>query len=68
MFSLKASRFYVSYNSDSGEHQVFLRDRNGYHEVTKTLSDEDKEELINDLVYAVSDLLKEKERKNKCTE
>lgn len=56
MISLKGSRFLVScedYNS-----KVFINNGKEYKEVTNELSEDDKDELIDDLIYAVSDLLK----------
>ncbi len=56
MISLKGSRFFVScedYNS-----KVFINNGKEYKEVTNELSEDDKDELIDDLIYAVSDLLK----------
>lgn len=57
MITLKGSRFCVSYNTESGEHRVFTHDGNGCADVTDSLSDDKKDELVNDLVYALSDLL-----------
>lgn len=56
MISLKGSRFLVScedYNS-----KVFINNGKEYKEVTNELSEDDKDELIDDLIYAVNDLLK----------
>lgn len=56
MISLKGSRFLVScedYNS-----KVFINNGKEYKEVTNELSEDDKDELIDDLIYAVSNLLK----------
>lgn len=67
MISLKGSRFLVSYDPDSGEHAIFTQGRNGCTEITGSMSDEEKDELINDLAYALSDLLaKQKERNASC--
>ena len=57
MITLKGSRFIVSYDENSGEHNVFVRNKDGYNDVTKTLDDEEKEELINDLIYCIADLI-----------
>lgn len=58
MTTLKGSRFIVSYDEKSGEHNVFVRNKEGYNDVTNSLDDEEKDELINDLIYCVTDLLK----------
>jgi hypothetical protein len=58
MTTLKGSRFIVSYNEDSGEHNVFVRNKEGYNDVTNSLNNEEKDELINDLIYCLTDLLK----------
>ncbi len=57
MITLKGSRFIVSYDEDSGEHNVFIRIRGGYSNVTNSVSDEEKDELINDLIYCITDLI-----------
>lgn len=57
MISLKASRFLVS--CDNYESKVFIIDSGRkYKEVTNELSDDDRSELIDDLIYAISDLIK----------
>lgn len=58
MVTLKGSRFIVSYDENSGEHNVFVRNKDGYNDVTKFLNNEEKEELINDLIYCITDLTK----------
>lgn len=62
MITLKGSRFIVSYDENSGEHSVIVRNRDGYNDVTKALDNEEKEELINDLIYCIADLI------NNCSE
>ena len=57
MITLKGSRFIVSYDEDSGEHNVFIRIGGGYSNVANSLSDEEKDELINDLIYCITDLI-----------
>ena len=57
MITLQGSRFMVSYDEISGEHRVFVGNQDGCNDVTSSLNDEEKEELINDLVYCISDLL-----------
>lgn len=44
MIALKASRFMVSYDEDSGGHSVFVRNKARYNDVTDSLSDEEKDE------------------------
>lgn len=56
MIALKGSRFAVSYNKDSGEHNVFVRTKDGYSNITNSLGAEEKEELINDLIYCITNL------------
>ena len=58
MIALKGSRFIVSYDTDSGEHNVFVRNKEGYNDVTNSLNDEERCELINDLIYCLTDFLK----------
>ena len=56
--TLKGSRFTVLYDENSGEHNVFLITKDGCSNITNTLGDEEKDELINDLIYCITDLLK----------
>lgn len=58
MISLQASRFLVS--CEDYTTKVFINTGKKYKEVTDTLSDSDKYELISDLIYAVSKLIKDK--------
>ena len=58
MITLKGSRFTVLYDENSGEHNVFLRTKDGCNNITNILGDEEKDELINDLIYCITDLLK----------
>lgn len=60
MISLKGSRFRVSH--DGEEYHVFTCSPKGYMEITEVLTDNDKDELIDDLVYCIQDLV---ERMNK---
>ena len=60
MISLKSSRFLVS--CENYESKVFINTGKEYKEVTDTLSESDKDELISDLIYAVSDLLNDREK------
>ncbi len=57
MISLAGSRFRVEYDFDNDEYKVFTRDHSGQKEVTESLSTEDKEELIDDLIYAITKLV-----------
>ena len=56
MISLKGSRFLVSCEDYSSK--VFVNNGKEYKEVTNELSEDDKAELIDDLIYAISDLMK----------
>ena len=58
MISLQASRFLVSCRDYTTK--VFINTRKEYKDVTNTLSDSNKDELISDLIYAVSKLVKDK--------
>ena len=58
MISLSGSRFLVSCEDYTSK--VFINNGKEYKEVTDTLSESDKDELIDDLIYAISDLLKNK--------
>ena len=58
MITLKGSQYRVSYDDNSGEHHVFVRNKDGYRDITNSLTDEEKDELINDLIYCIADLLK----------
>ena len=58
MITLKGSQYKVSYDDNSGEHHVFVRNKDGYKEITNIMTNEDKDELINDLIYCITDLLK----------
>ena len=58
MISLQANRFLVSCRYYTTK--VFINTRKKYKEITNTLSDSDKDELISDLIYAVSKLVKDK--------
>lgn len=55
MISLKGSRFLVSCEDYSSK--VFVNNGKEYKEVTNELSEDDKAELIDDLIYAISDLV-----------
>ena len=57
MITLEASRFMVA--CEDYESKVFIRDRNCIKEVTESMNDEDKNELI---IYVVSKLVKERGR------
>lgn len=56
MISLKGSRFLVA--CENYESKVFIIDSGKYKEVTNELQEADKIELIDDLIYAISDLVK----------
>lgn len=56
MISLEASRFLVS--CEDYETKVFINNGQEYKEVTNDLSEDEKNELISDLIYAISKLVK----------
>ena len=56
IISLKGSRFLVS--CENYESNVFINNGREYKEVTNELSEDDKTELIDDLIYAITDLMK----------
>ena len=60
MISLVGSMYRVSYDEDTGEHKVFTRNSGGYNDVTDSLTNDEKDQLINDLVYAIYDLVNNK--------
>lgn len=55
MISLKGSRFLVS--CEDYKSKVFINNGEEYKEVTNDLSEDDKIELIDDLIYAITDLM-----------
>ena len=55
MISLKGSRFLVS--CEDYKSKVFINNGEEYKEVTNELSEDDKIELIDDLIYAITDLM-----------
>ncbi len=57
--SLKCSPFLVRCDEDYNSH-VYVRNQKGFVEVTKELTDEQKNVLIDDLIFAISELLKGK--------
>lgn len=57
--SLQLSPFYVRCDEDYHYH-VYVRGQKELVEVTKELIDEQKNVLIEDLIYAISELIKEK--------
>lgn len=59
MISLKGSRFLVSCEDYTSK--VFINNGKEYKDVTNELSEDDKDELIDDLIYAISDLLKKQD-------
>lgn len=64
MITLAGSRFIVSNEGDDYKVCVINDDRK-LENITKSLTDDDKDELIWDLIYAVTDLLEEKKSKKK---
>ena len=54
---LKASRFTVS-QDENYDYKVFVRTKGEFKDVTDSLTQEETTELISDLIYVISDLLK----------
>ena len=65
MIRLKGSRFRVSYDSEA--YHVFTCSPKGYIEITEVLTDNDKDELIDDLVYCIQDLVESIDKIKKTT-
>ena len=42
MIALRGSRFAVSYSKNSGEHNVFIRTKDGYSDITNSLGAKEK--------------------------
>lgn len=59
MITLQASRFIVDYDDSNYKYHVYTRNCNGIEEITKQLTDESKDELIEDLIYALNCVLKQ---------
>lgn len=62
MILLKLSRFSVEYDDKRGG-RVFVGSLEDYEDVTDKLSPDEKIELIDDLIYAISDLMKREKKK-----
>lgn len=61
MITLKGSRFAVEQDKNSTsdiDFKVFVLQNKEFKDITNSLTDDDKTELISDLIYAVSDLVK----------
>lgn len=59
MITLKASKYCV--DCENYESKVYIRTSpTDFKEVTNDLTDEDKNELIDDLIYAIHDVLTSK--------
>lgn len=59
MITLKASKYCV--DCENYESKVYVRTSpTDFKEVTNDLTDEDKDELIDDLIYAIHDILTSK--------
>ena len=65
MIRLKGSRFRVSYDGEA--YHVFTCSPKGYIEITEVLTDNDKDELIDDLVYCIQDLVESIDKIKKTT-
>ena len=63
MIGLKGSCFLVEYKDDKS-HVYTRKFEDGkfiFDEITKSMSDKERDILIDDLIYAIDDLLKSKE-------
>ena len=61
MITLKGSRFIVSKGENSTndiDYKVFIMTQGEFRDVTDSLTQEETTELISDLIYALSDLLR----------
>ena len=61
MISLKASPFLVECDNEGEAHIYTRTSRFEYKEITNEMSDKEKNNLISDLVYAVTELVKERD-------
>ena len=62
MITLKSSRFIVEEDEKSTngvDFKVFIRQNKKLKDITNSLTDSEKTELISDLIYAIGDLLKQ---------
>ena len=62
MITLKGSRFIVEEDEKSTngvDFKVFTRQNKELKDITNSLTDSEKTELISDLIYAIGDLLKQ---------
>lgn len=64
MITLAGSRFIVSNEGDDYKVCIINDDRK-LENITESLTEDDKDELIWDLIYAVTDLLEENKSKKK---
>ena len=61
MITLKGSRFIVEQDENSNsdlDYKVFIRNKDGLQDISTTLTNDEKDELISDLIYCLGDLLK----------
>lgn len=62
MITLKGSRFVVEYDENAiNGYKVLVRRSGKCEEVTTSLTDDETKELIGDLIYSITDLLKGRE-------
>ena len=59
IITLQASRFIVDYDDFNYKYYVYTRTHDGIEEITKQLTDESKDELIEDLIYALKRVLEQ---------
>lgn len=62
MITLQASRFIVDYDDIDYKYHVYIRSRDGIEEVTKQITNEEKDELIEDLIYALKRMLEQNKK------
>lgn len=53
IIDLQRSRFAISYGEHTGNYRIYMRGGGEYHDITKTITKRETEELINDLIYCV---------------
>jgi hypothetical protein len=61
MITLKGSKFVVSQDENATsdvDYKVFVMAKGEFKDVTDSLTQEETTELISDLIYAISDLIK----------
>jgi hypothetical protein len=62
MITLKGSKYIVEHDDNATtdtDYKVFIRENKELKDITNALTDDDKTELISDLIYSLTDLLKQ---------